>query len=108
LLVAVDLGPQRLRRFHVGDDAPLRREEPPLGLDQREVFGRQVVARVAPPELRAGQYLVRKVVELARLPRALENPGFLGSGVYGARDMQELLAGLALDLTPQLVGTPEE
>src|SRR5215207_3492625 len=67
-----------------------------------------MIARIAPPELRACQYLVRKVVELAGLPRALEDPGFLRSGIYGARDVQELLAGLALDLTPQLVGAPEE
>src|SRR5829696_6153424 len=67
-----------------------------------------MIARIAPPEFRACQYLVREVVKLAGLPRALEDPGFLGSGIYGARNMQELLTGLALDLTPQLVGAPEE
>src|SRR5215207_2240951 len=107
-LVAVYLGTQGLRRHHVGDDAPLRREETSFGLDEREVFGGEVVAGVAPPELSAGQYLVREVVELAGLPRALEDPGFLGAGIYGARDVQELLARLVLDLTPQLVGAPEE
>jgi hypothetical protein len=106
--VAVDLGPQGLRRHHVGDDAPLRREETSLGLDERQVFRRKMIAWVAPPELRACHHLVREVVELAGLPRALEDPGFLGSGIYGARDVQERLAGLALDLTPQLVGAPEE
>ena len=67
-----------------------------------------MIAWIAPPELRARQYLVREVVELAGLPRALEDPGILRSGIYGARDVQELLAGFALDLTPQLVGAPEE
>src|SRR5215210_5305026 len=33
-LVAVDLGPKRLGRHCVGDDAPLRREETSLGLDE--------------------------------------------------------------------------
>jgi hypothetical protein len=77
--VAVDLGPQGLRRHHVGDDAPFRREETSLGLDEREVFRGKMIAWVAPPELRACHYLVREVVELAGLPRALENPGLLGS-----------------------------
>src|SRR5918997_4754614 len=67
-----------------------------------------MIARVAPPELRACQYLVREIVEFAGLPRALEDPGSLRPGIYGARDVQELLAGLALDLTPKLVGAPEE
>src|SRR5215212_2950581 len=59
LLVAVYLSSQGLRRHHVGDDAPLRREEPSLRLEEREVFGREVVAGIAPPELGAGKHLVR-------------------------------------------------
>jgi len=51
---------------------------------------------------------MQEVVELAGLPGALEDPGFLRSGIYGARDVQEPLACFVLDLTPQLVGAPEE
>ena len=67
-----------------------------------------MVAGVAPSELGAGQNLVRQVVELAGLPGALEDPGVLRAGIDGVGDVQEPLAGLALDLTPQLVGAPEE
>src|SRR5919107_32873 len=61
-LVAVYLGTQRLRRHHVGDDAPLRREESSLRLEERDVFGGEVVAWVAAPEFGAGKHLVREVV----------------------------------------------
>jgi hypothetical protein len=64
-LVAMDLGPQRLRRHHVGDDAALGREESPLGLEEREMLRGKAVAGVATRQLRAGQHLVREVVELA-------------------------------------------
>src|SRR5215213_7424406 len=67
-----------------------------------------MIAGIAPPELRACHHLVREVVELAGFPRALEDPTVLGSGIDGARGVQELLACLYLNLTPQLVGAPEE
>ena len=49
-----------------------------------------------------------QVVEPGRLPGALEDPGVLRAGVYGADGVQEPLAGCALDAAPQLVGSAEQ
>src|SRR5919107_76592 len=103
-LAGVDLGPPSLGGHHVGDDALLRREKAALGLDEREVVRGEVVAGVAALQLGAGQDLVGQVVQLARLPRALEDPGVLRAGVDGLGYVQEPLAGCLLDLSPQLVG----
>jgi hypothetical protein len=67
----------------------------------------EVVAGVAAVQLGAGQYLVGEVVQLARLPGALEDPGVLRAGVDGLGYVQEPLAGCLLDLSPQLVGALE-
>jgi hypothetical protein len=79
--VAVDLGTQSLCGHHVGDDALLWREEAALGLYEREVVGREMVAGVAAVQFGAGENLVRQVVELTGLPRALEDPGVPRAGV---------------------------
>ena len=87
--VAVDLRPLHLRRHDVGDDAPLGGEETAVGLYECQVLRREVVAGIAPVQLGASEYLVRQVVEPGRLPRALEDPGVLRSGVYGADGVQK-------------------
>jgi hypothetical protein len=67
-----------------------------------------MVAGITALQLGAGENLVRQVVELAGLPRALEDPGVPRAGVYRAGDVQKSLAGCSLDLAPQLVGALEE
>src|ERR671917_559016 len=67
-----------------------------------------MVAGTTALQLGAGENLVRQVVELAGLPRALEDPGVPRAGVYRAGYVQESLAGYSLNFPPQLVGALEE
>jgi len=106
--VAVDLCPHGLRCHHVGNNATLGGEEAALGLQQREVSHRKMIAGITSPEFGAGEDLVRQIVQLAGLPGALEDEAILGAGVYRAGDVQELLPRDALYLAPQLVGAAQE
>ena len=107
-LAGVDLGPVRLRRRHVRDDALLRRQEPAVRLHESQVVVGQAVAGVAAVQLGSGQNLVGQVVQLARFPGALEDPGVLGARVHGPGGVEQSLVCRILDLAPQLVGAPEQ
>src|SRR5919199_4248384 len=67
-----------------------------------------MIAWKAPPHLCPRQYLVRQVVQLARLPRALEDPLVGRPGVDRAGDVQEPLPRDLLDLPPQLVRAAQQ
>ena len=93
------------RSLHVRDDAALGQDEAAVGLVHELQVGRQAIRGKTPADLGAVERLVRKVVLVTRAQRPLEDPR---STLDRAGDVQQLLAGLPLELPPQLVGALHE
>ena len=100
-----DLGAARARAGDVGDDAPLGEHEAAVALvDDRRSAGSRKAGK-PPRDLGAVELLEREPVLDARANRALEDPR---PALDRARDEQQLLAGLRLELAPELVRPPHE
>jgi hypothetical protein len=93
----------------VRQDRALSEQEPAVRLEHgpRRILDpgvrREAAAQLAPIE-----HLVRDVVQLGRLERPAEHRSVLGTALDRARDDEEPLAGIGLEVAPELVRPPEE
>jgi len=90
---------------HVRDDAPLRDDEAALGLVGDAHLGRQTVGGEPLGDLGACEHLVLEVVLGARAEDAVEDSV---SALDDPGHVQELFAGLRLELAPELVRASQE
>ena len=93
------------RALDVRDDAALRKDEAAVALVHEPQLGRKPERREAASDLGAVQLLVLQAVLDARPHGALEDPR---AALDGARDEEQLLAGLGLELAPELVRAQDE
>jgi hypothetical protein len=89
----------------VGDDAALRHDEPAVRLVDDVHLRRQLERREASRDLGSIQHLVLDVVRLARAQDALED---LGAALDDPGRVQQLLAGVVLELVPELVRAAQQ
>ena len=99
------LGAVRERAVDVRDDAALGHDEAALALVDEPQLGRQAISREPARDLGAVELFVLEAVLEARANGALEDPR---TAFDGARHVQQLLAGLGLELAPQLVRAQHE
>jgi hypothetical protein len=104
----MDLRAVLLGSAHMRDDRALAGDQPAALLEDRTMRGRQAIARPARIDLVAGQHLMGQIVQARRIQRALEERIVLGAGVDRAGDDEQFLARRRFDLTPELVGAPEQ
>jgi hypothetical protein len=95
---------QLQRGVHVRDDATLGQENSGVGLVHRDHRRRQLVAgESSMKRLRIENFVLR-----ARLEGAANDAGLRLADIEAARDDQELLASLSLELAPELVGATQQ
>src|SRR5918995_7066432 len=102
------LSPCCPRAGRVSQVAPLGQEKATLGLKEALRVPRQLVRGKTPVQLDAVKDFLGETVQLARPERAAENRTVGRTGVDAAGDVEQLLAGVLLQLTPELIGAAEQ
>ena len=108
-LAEAQLGAGRQRTVDVRQDRALSEEEAALGLEddpRRRV--ESGIRGIPTSHLGRVEHLVRQVVKLGRLERATERASVLRPALERAGGDEQPLAGIGLEVVPQLVRPPEQ